>query len=189
MIEKIEAYDRLVSITGRRNVNIHDVDEFLRLLKDEAKPCTVQLFDADCVAGAKHLFFAAVNAVRAVEQKRNVSDSLSMETMLYASCQRQIRKALDMLGVKPNTSKVAVLLIDKNENTISDAESRVAQRIDGVRDDEALEIREKKKVQRLKRLFDISDLEVETLSDGEIGVEDAVTQLIIERTALLVLEG
>ena len=36
MIEKIEAYDKLVSITGRRNVSIRDVEEFLRLLKDEA---------------------------------------------------------------------------------------------------------------------------------------------------------
>jgi len=189
MIEKIEACDRLVSITGRRNVSIRDVEEFLRLLKDEAKPCTVQLFDADCVAGAKHLFFAAVNAALAVEQKRNVSDSLSMETMLYASGQRQIRKALDMLGVKPNTSNVAVLLMNKDEKTISDVESKVSRRIDGIRDDEVLEIREKRKAQRLKRLFDISDLEVETLSNGAIAAEEAITQLIVERGTLLVLEG
>lgn len=189
MIGKIEAHNKLVSITGRRNVKIDDVNEVLRLLKDEAEPCTLQLFDADCVAGAKHLFFAAVNAVHAMEQKRNVSDSLSMETMLYASGQRQIRKALDMLGIKPNTSKVAVLLIDKDENTISDAESRVSQRIDGIRDDEVLEIREKKKIQRLKGLFEISDLEVKALNRGAMKPEQAITQLIVERGALLVLES
>ena len=189
MLKKIEEYGKLVSITGLRNVSIGDIDQLLKTVNNEAKPCAVQLFDADCIAGSKHLFFTTLNAMRSMKQKRNISDSLAMETMLYASGQRQIRKALDTVGIKPSTSRVALLLIDSDEDTLLNAENRVSKIIAGVRDDEVLEIRDEEKTQTLKRLFNISDLEVKALSNGRTEKGEIISRLIIERGALLVLEG
>ena len=180
--------DNFISICGFRDVKIQKVNQFLEKAK-KIIPCSVQFFNADNVSGAKHLFFAAINAICAIMKNKNISDSLPMETMLYTSGRRQINKAIEIVGLKPTTSKVAVLLIDKKRNNIIRAERLLSKIILGVRDDEILEVRDSEKIMRLKFLFNISDLEIEAVRQEEQDVGDVVTELIIERSALLVFES
>jgi len=45
----------------------------------------VQLFDASLVTTWEHLYFAALDSLTAFRNRENISRSLAMETMLYAS--------------------------------------------------------------------------------------------------------
>jgi tRNA threonylcarbamoyladenosine modification (KEOPS) complex Cgi121 subunit len=112
-----------------------------------------------------------------------------METMLYASGQRQIKKAIEMLGVKNSTSNIAVLLIDQNEDEIRTAENKVLEIINGKQDKSVLEIKGDTKAKRLRQLYDISDKEIEALNVENKKFENVLTELIIERGALLILEA
>jgi len=177
MFKRIEEYDRFVSILGFKN-KVIDVDQFVEKVRGAAKPASVQVFDADRVAGFEHLFFAALNALRSFSQKKNIAGTIDLEILLYASGQRQIRKAFEMVGVKSGTSKVAVLILADDKSKVQDAEESVSRLIDGVRDDRVLEERRQEKIRRL--------MELKSLSYGKKADYETVTKLIIERGALLV---
>jgi len=71
--EEIEGSEWFVSIGGFREISVADVDDLLSSVRGAAKPALFQLFDADRVAGWRHLFYAAVNAVKAFDGGTAVS--------------------------------------------------------------------------------------------------------------------
>ena len=70
------------------------------------------------IATQEHLYFAVLNALQAFQNKTNISKSLAMETMLYASAQRQIQKAIQRCGIKPETTSMAVIIIGEDPTQI-----------------------------------------------------------------------
>jgi KEOPS complex subunit Cgi121 len=181
---RINGFKKFAIILGFRDVKIDDSGELLKEIRRDMSPTTVQLFDADHVAGKPHLFFAALNALKAFEKGRNISEKLEMETLLYASGQRQIDKAIEMLGVRPESSKIALLMIASNEEEAAEAEKIVL----GIRDDKVLEIEGEGKVRDLMEAFGVTRLELETMVESDEERERVLMWLIIERNALLAIE-
>lgn len=182
---KINEYDRIIVILGFREVRIDDVNELLKRTRQSLAPMPVQLFDADYIAGRLHLFFASLNALKAFKQEQNISENLEVESLLYASCQRQISRAVEMIGMKPNTSKIAVLIFPSGEDEAEKAEEKISKIISGIRDDEVLEVKDDKKIKRLMDAFGITKLELETMTRNREDIDDALIRAIIERSAIL----
>lgn len=184
MLKQIEEFGKYVTIAGFRYVKIKDIGEFLKKIRKE-KPANVeiQFFDAKFVATWQHLYFAAINALTAFKSGENISESLAMESLLYASAQRQIRKAMKLLGVKLNSSKIAVLIFGERPELARSALSLVTKQVKAKRDDTVLKLSEEK-VAGIQKIFVISDVELETVMKND-GLEKALTDLVIERMALL----
>lgn len=184
MIRRLEDFDKYVAVAGFRNVQVRDITSFFDVARNKLKNVPVQFFDAKFIAGWKHLYFAALNSLNAFKNKTNISNSVAVETLLYASAQRQIKKAVELLGMKPKSPQVAVLVIAKSrQRTISILET-VSELMTGERDDSVLELTDEK-VEGVKDLFDISDLELEAKL-GKDGFEKRVlVDLVIEHVALL----
>ena len=114
-----EEFNRYVEITGYRNIAFEKVEEFLKAnRKQTLKEVDIQFFEADLVATEQHLYFAVLNALQAFQDKTNISKSLAMETMLYASAQRQIQKSINLIGIKPETKNMAITIIGKKPKQI-----------------------------------------------------------------------
>jgi tRNA threonylcarbamoyladenosine modification (KEOPS) complex Cgi121 subunit len=93
MLTQIAEFHKTVLISGFRGAKIGDARAFLDGVRcDLPLEVEVQVFDADIVASWQHLYFAALNALVAFKNGRNLSKSLAVETVLYASGQRQIKK-------------------------------------------------------------------------------------------------
>jgi len=184
LLKQIEEFGTHVAIAGFRNVEIKDTEEFLKKIRKE-KPSNVeiQFFDAKFVATWQHLYFAAVNALTAFKNRENISKSLAMESLLYASAQRQIRKAMELLGVKPNSSEIAVLIVGEKPESARLALSLVPKHVKAKRDDTILKL-SKEKAAGIQKIFAISDVELETVMKKD-GLEKALADLVIERMALL----
>ena len=75
-------------------------------------PKGVQLARADRVYGVDHLRHAARLAERAVAEGRARSADLPTETLLYAAGERQVGKALALLGLRPDATAVAAVAWD-----------------------------------------------------------------------------
>ncbi len=105
---------------------------------------------------------------------------------LFASGNRQINQAISMLGLKPQTAKVAVILFGSEEE-VDHAEKRLGSLINGVRDDDVLEAKQEK-TDGLMKAFGITKVELETLSGIGMRPEDVLTWLIVERGALLFIK-
>jgi KEOPS complex subunit Cgi121 len=183
LLRYIEEFEKYIEITGFRNVKIKDVEEFLKRIHKEKLSNVTQFFDAKFVASWEHLYFAALNALTAFKNKENISKSIAMETLLYASAQRQIRKAMELLGIKPETAEIALLIIGQNPETVKSALPMISESINMQHDDTVLELSEEKR-RIIQKAFRISDLELKTVMKKDC-LEKALTNLVIERMALL----
>jgi len=68
----------------------------------------VLVLAADVVFGSDHLRSALYHAKRAICEGRNASESLSMETLLYASGERQLSTAITKMAVDEGSDEVVV---------------------------------------------------------------------------------
>jgi len=184
LLKYIEEFRRQVEITGFRNVRIRDIEEFLTIIRKEMPSnAEIQFFDAKFVATWQHLYFAALNALTAFKNKENISKSVAMETMLYASAQRQILKSMKLLGIKLDSSEIAVLIIGEKPETVRSALSMVSKHVKSEPDDTVLEL-SKEKATIIQKIFGISSVELRTIVKKD-DLERALADLVIERMALL----
>jgi tRNA threonylcarbamoyladenosine modification (KEOPS) complex Cgi121 subunit len=63
---------------------------------------------AEMIFGVDHLRTALYHAKKAVAEGRNASDSLALETLLYASGERQLSSALKKMTVDDDTEEIVV---------------------------------------------------------------------------------
>lgn len=185
MIIKPADRDTYILMAGFREVKIKDVKQFFQNLNEKTDNACVQVFDASLVAGWEHLYFAALNALNASKSKLTISSSLAMETLLYASAQRQIKNAVNLIGIKPSTSKVAALVCAKTPEQAKNVLKIVSQLLDGKPDDAVLKLTDNKRT-GLMKLFNISTLELEVKTERKGFEKQALSDLITEHMALLV---
>ncbi len=177
---RITDSDTWVSIAGVKDVNIVDVNKTLSMLDEKVEGVSYQLFDADLVAGPNHLYYAAVNAEYALKNELNISNNLSIETLLYASCNSQINKAIKMLGVSTLTKNVAVVVFSENES--APMTEKLASKL-GTLDNSVLDMTQEK-YSKLSILFEISEKAVKSTGKEQF---QALTSLITEKGSLLSL--
>jgi len=127
----------------------------------------VQLVDATRVVGAEHLLAAAGKAERSLAEGRNAGATRSLETLLYASGERQITAALKKMGVKDESTEVAAIVWDG-------AVDPLLRELGLARDDGVLAASEEKLLR-----FGITAIELSTLP------ETRWADLVLERVALV----
>lgn len=184
MTQKREKNSKLINIIGFKNVRIENINAFLEKFRRQKGRASTQFFDAKRVAGPEHLYFAALNALNAFKKKTNISNSLAVEALLYASAQRQITKAVEMLGINQGSSEIAVLIMAENRQQNDACKSLVTQMTNGERDDNVLELTDQK-IKAIKKLFRISNREFEAKLKREGLERETLADLVIERVALL----
>ncbi len=184
MIKQVEEYAKHVAIAGFRNVALNDVDKVLNSARERLKGVSVQFFNAQLVAGWQHLYYAALNALKAFKNKTNISKNLAVEFLLYASARRQIKVALKLIGIKRGLTRIAVLLATDEKTTVENCLDEISKLVRGKRDDSILGLSDEK-LSDIKRLFLISDTELAAKSASS-GEKEALQDLVIEHGALLV---
>jgi tRNA threonylcarbamoyladenosine modification (KEOPS) complex Cgi121 subunit len=187
MTKRIEEYGKDVAFAGFRDVCLGEFELFLRRIRRRVGGTAVQFFDADLVAGWEHLYFAVLNALKAFESGRSISKNLAVECLLYASAQPQISSALELIGIKGDSSRVAVVVVADGKKEAEGSLREVSVLMGGKRDDGVFELSDEK-LPLVMRLFGISDVELRTrLGDG--GEEKkALSDLVIEHIALLAVQ-
>lgn len=99
-----------IEIRGCRG-SIRDAEAFIAALQAFASERNIacQAFDADAIYGEIHLLSAAKHAVRSFRRGTQTCNDLAMEILLYASGCRQIRDAIQRVGIRRrNLALVAV---------------------------------------------------------------------------------
>ena len=181
-MREAELCGKWLVVEGFRNVELADTQKLVGDVKAQTTDCCIQLLDPSLVAGFDHLFFAALNALKVFEAERNLSKDLAVEVLLYASGQHQISKAIQLLGIKPDSREVAVLVISDTRKKAEEAIERVSNLLRGERCDETVELTEKK-IPKIKSAFNIKEEEIGAVKrESE---KQAISDLIIERCALL----
>lgn len=186
MIKLIE-FNQFLAVLGFKEVRILSVKNFLNKVRKKTNNIPLQIFDANCIAGEKHILFATLNALNAFKQNRNISKSIEVEILIYASGQRQITKALEMIGLKEDTSEIAVAFITTKENEIKRIKADVSEIVPGRRDDKVVGF-QKHKLKKIIEVYNIVDLDLNAFLNLNKNFWDALVVNIIEKTALLAVK-
>jgi len=181
---KTEELLNRVTIRGLRKVSIRNLDSLITAVQHLSEGAEVQLFDADRIASRRHLEFAALNALKAFQGGYNVSKSIAIEALRFASAQMQIGKAFKIVGLNPQTRNLAVLIISGDERDTEKTVTAIQRLVGGTPDDGVLEIGSEKKLRSLIDLFKISPQALKAQAGGS-DIREAVVNLIVEGMALL----
>lgn len=159
-----------IQIAGFKS-NIHNFGNLMNDINKISKNCTVQLLNADGIAGYEHILHATTHAIKAFERDENIAKDLGLEICVRASAQRQISKSLSILGIKEDEMNICAIAVDCSENIMEELETILDKRDDNVlKPDETI----------LKDIYNISNVEIDTANN--------ISNVMIERTSLLILE-
>jgi KEOPS complex subunit Cgi121 len=184
LLKHIKEFEKYALMSGFKNAKIANLEAFLKATRKENKPDTqTQFFNAQLIASWEHLYFAALYALTAFKDGESISRNLAIEAMLYASAQRQITKAMELIGIKPDSRRVAVLIVGENPESLQSALATVAKNAGAQPDDAVLKLT-REKMACIRKAFGISNQELKASALGESS-EKATVELVIERMALL----
>jgi KEOPS complex subunit Cgi121 len=169
--DELTQYHEYIKVAGFK-AQITDFKRLMQDLRNFDSDCVIQLINADGIAGRKHAVHAAVHAIKSFSRKENISKDMGLEICVRASGQRQISQALKMLGIKNGKMNICAVALGCEENIMEKLIDVLGERKDSV-----LEADEDK----LKKLYSISKMEAETAG--------SVSKVLMERTALLILES
>ncbi|MGC9517748.1 MAG: KEOPS complex subunit Cgi121 [Methanomicrobiales archaeon] len=158
---KVDDLENLLSITNHLKAN-----NALNL-----NTCTLQLLNAEAIAGKNHILNATKQAIIAFKRGENIAKDLGLEICLRTTAQRQISKALDIVGLKKGKMNICVVAVNCREKILIELE-----KIWGKNDDTVL----KPDLTNLKKIYG--------LNDSELKIYGSIEKLMIEKTAMLTLE-
>lgn len=150
---------------------------------------TLQLVDADKVAGPDHLLFATLHAYTAFHHKTNRASTLAMEILRFAAAQRQITEALNQIGVSSATCRFGGVLTNSETTSLETAYHGFLSVVDGADDTSVLEITTERKEQIIREAFQIREDELVAISPS-MKPEDrrqALKKTVYDHCALLAI--
>ncbi|HMK54818.1 MAG TPA: KEOPS complex subunit Cgi121 [Methanobacteriaceae archaeon] len=160
-----------IEIVGFR-ADVHNVPEVLNLISDICPQGTIQILRTDGLAGKRHLMHATMQAILSFKRKTNFAQDLGLEICLRASAQRQISRALNILGIKEGKQDLCAVMVDCPQGSVFKLE-----KILGKRNNSVLQYIP----ENLKKIYKISDVEIDACN--------GVQNVLIEKTTLLNLEN
>jgi tRNA threonylcarbamoyladenosine modification (KEOPS) complex Cgi121 subunit len=145
----------------------------------------IQFFDGGLIAGKEHLEITAINALHAFKTGINISKSLAMETLLYASAQRQIAAAISKAGVTQDSTIAGLLAFSESEDDARELEKKIAHYVGGELIEDLLDEWSEEKVSKLMALYEIGAVELEAIRMPGQEAKTAIEKAVVERVALV----
>lgn len=102
----------MVEIIGARG-NIKKIEEFIKdvTIFSEKNGIITQVFDSVMVYDKIHLISSTEHAIRSIKNFTNTTNSVEKEILLYSSGEKQIKLAIQKMGIKKNTKKFAFIFL------------------------------------------------------------------------------
>ena len=165
----------MIKVVGAKGT-VEDVDVFLKQVMDFSRnrSFVVQVFDADVIFGKKHLVSAVEHAVRAFDRKTNTTNSLSMEILLYASGERQLKLAIPKVGIKNGRRNIAFVFVKDIKEVDDSLIEKLLRDLSLTRDDTVLD----GDVDTLRK-FGLDERQIKTVTKAKYG------DLILEKVAMV----
>ncbi|MCL2116765.1 MAG: KEOPS complex subunit Cgi121 [Methanobrevibacter sp.] len=160
-----------IEIAGFKT-EIEDIQKTLEIVNNLSNNCCdgciIQLMDAKGIAGKKHLLHGIIHSINAFKRGENLANNLGIEICIRLSAQRQIAKALNILGLKKGKINIAAVFINCPDYFVDEL-NNIFHRDDSV-------LNSKKD---LKEIYNISEKELDLMSIEDVLI-DRTTELIVE---------
>lgn len=148
-----------------------------------------QFLNSSLIAGPQHLISAAQNAYNAHSGNYGLARSLDVEILVYASLQRQISRAIEILGIDDEQLSIGIIVIGTDERTVK---SHLSTLIDAIGNEiDPPFYLDSQGINNVAQVFDITETELNLL-DFDKSLESrqqALTRCITGRVSLVALDN
>jgi len=189
MITQLPQHNQTLLIEGLISNDGIEFAELMERFREIAPSSTIQIMDGSKILGYDHILFAVLNALKAKQNGRMICDDLSLEILVYASAQRQISNSVEMLGVKGDVTQLVLVAVSKDGAELERLRESIPQIPTLDLDSSFLNYWSREKLDRLRRIFGISDAELRSIGLQESSEKELLEKLVIERMALLTLSA
>lgn len=149
--------------------------------------CFGQIVSAKAIASEKHCLAALEQTITAFADNSGIAKNQNIELLLRLAGKRQVQEALQLLELKEGMQEAVILISGKNEKKVKECFEKAVKELKFKTNFEILEKNIKKNFESLKKTFEISNSELESLAVFE--KHKALENAILERTAMLGSEG
>jgi tRNA threonylcarbamoyladenosine modification (KEOPS) complex Cgi121 subunit len=179
-----EEFNFYAEITGFKEICAEQATTYLKdIRKTEPQNVWLQFFNSNLIATSEHLYFAVINALNAFRNNTTLSKSLAMETLLYASAQHQIQKAIQTIGLTSDMPNMAVAIISTDSQQIRTVLNDLSRILHADPCDAVLDLTIKKTC-KIQDTFQITPQMIEVATKNK-DTDLALIHLVIEKIALL----
>lgn len=185
LIIVIKKFSKHLLIAGIKKLGMLNYEEICSKIDKGYNNLEIQFVDPRKILGSNHIYFATLNALKAFKNKKNISKSLSIEILLYISGQKQIEAAIRLFGLQKKNRNLILVAVGEKKEDLKRLEQNVKKSLNVELDDSIIESYSKKKYDNIKRVFNISTLEIETVKRKSYDSKDILEKLIVERMAFL----
>ncbi|MEJ2249824.1 MAG: KEOPS complex subunit Cgi121, partial [Candidatus Lokiarchaeota archaeon] len=173
-------------------------------LETQFSDSIIQFFKDEYILNQNHIFFAVYHVLKSFLDGKSISNKKNIELLLYLSCNRQIRIALEAFGINDANlrSKKLTYCIISTHNNIKELNNELLQLLNANESDITLNKKSEEKFNKVKKFFELTNLHIKTVLKS-FDVRDTVDlnaiplenlfkgleDLICEKMALLSLEN
>ncbi|MGL4669786.1 MAG: KEOPS complex subunit Cgi121 [Methanobacteriaceae archaeon] len=164
-----------IDIVGFKAI-IKDIPNVLSTINNISKSacnCNIQLIDADAVASYKHVYHGTVHAINAFARGNNLAKDLGIEIAIRISAQRQISKAMDLIGLKEGAMNLAIIMVNCPDYFIDEIDNV----FDGFNRDDSV----------LNSNNDIKLADIYNISSSDLS-NNSIEDILIEKTTMLIVD-
>lgn len=171
----------------------------------EEEDINIQIFNSGKIIAPKHLYYAVYFAEQAFALSSNISKNKSIEYLIYASGQRQIKNAIEKVGflIQNGHDKYAYIVISApTQEKINNKFSELLSVLNAIAVEDALLPLNQFRIDYLKQHFHLTDFELENslhcmglpsetifLNKDEETKLQAFLQIFTEKMAQLLMEN
>ena len=149
----------------------------------------VQVLDSSLIVDDGHVLSAVQNAVNAQSGSYGKSRTLDVEIAIYASGQRQISRAFELVGVSEATKQALVIIVGSNRSKIETRLTAVIEKLGS--EVETPFSPDIKRLRDIQRIYEIADTEIATYtsSSDPIDLQQALSKCVSSRVSLVALDS
>jgi tRNA threonylcarbamoyladenosine modification (KEOPS) complex Cgi121 subunit len=190
LIERLAITDGTLCIGISENQNSRglDTDNLLELAKSLSDSVLAfQFLNTMMIVDELHILSSAQNAINAMKGNYMISRTLDVELVVYVSAQRQIGRALELMGVCDGLSSLGVVCIDEDEKKVRDCLRKIAEEVgDNITPMFNPTV---KKIDALMQEFGITELEMNQFTDSNDLLERnrALSKCVVSRVSQVAL--
>lgn len=185
IVVALDRFQRFLGMTFIENVLIKDPEGILRRFNRVDPDVEYQLLNPEKIAGFEHIELAVLNALDAFQNNRNISRQLSIEILLYASGQRQISKALNMLGLKENLQNILVIAVGKMKTSVENFIASILHSLGGEVNDKKITDWSDDKIKTIIKAYGLTTEEIHAVQREGDELPEVINKILVERMALL----
>ena len=186
------------------NLELDDIFNLIEIIQKQHEGVMLQFFNRKLILNYNHIFYACYHTLKTFRHKKNISNKMGIEFLLYLSADRQIKRTLENYGITIHNIKQGTIdfCVISNSNNLEKVRMDLLKETNAEEIDLNLGKDSYDKYERIKDYFEIKENQIKAvLKSYRILTDDtkptknnigdfylALEDLICEKMVLLSLE-